>query len=618
MLGTAPRGARRIPLLTATLFAANLGFFAATWAAGGTEEPAVLALYGAKVVPLIEAGEYWRVVSSAFLHIGPVHLLLNLYALYLLGAFVERAYGIRRALAIYTAGAAAGGCASTLLSPTLSAGASGAIFGLLGVTLLFGFRNRRRLSPESQRMFWSWLLPFFILSIVLSFLSNIIDNWAHLGGLVGGVLAALPWGNPAERKPLGAAASAAATAAAVAAGALVVASLGFAVRSAASDGIWTEAELRTVEDPATGIRFRVPLHWKELTPEDSTTDFVFTDRLGGAVNVQVRPYVTTLADLEALVQSEVRGMRSAKEGGGLVVAPGRTRLAGADAVRVVFDVREERVTIRRELYFVAAKGRSVILSLDARQNVERLYRPVFAAIQGSLVLRDDTPLVQGWALLGAGKAREALAPLERAASGPRPLLALRALVRAHQALGDGARALHWAGRALRLAPADAQARIDFIEALQAAGRKDDAARFLAEARRQAASDPRTLFSLAQVAMQQERWAEAIAIYEEVITIRRDLYTAYNNLAWLLATATDRSLRNPDRAVKLAKVAVEGRAWKEPAFIDTLAEALYASGRAAEAAATEEKAVALEPQNEIYRKQLEKFRRSAGGRRDGGK
>src|SRR5438552_18962904 len=129
MLGRPPEGGsafRSIPPLTAALFALNTAFFLAMAIAGGTESPAVLVLFGAKIGPLIEAGEWWRLVSSAFLHIGPWHFLLNVYALYLLGRFVERVYGVRRSLVIYAAGAAGGGALSTLVWPPLSAGAAGA------------------------------------------------------------------------------------------------------------------------------------------------------------------------------------------------------------------------------------------------------------------------------------------------------------------------------------------------------------------------------------------------------------------------------------------------------------------------------------------------------------
>ena len=140
-----------MPPITLVLFVLNLVAFAATELSGGSTEAPVLALFGAKVSGLVAAGEWWRVVTSAFLHIGPIHFVINAYALVLLGSFVERSYGAARMLVFYVGGVLGGGIASALLSPHISAGASGAIMGLLGVAMWFAYRNRARLSPAAQR-----------------------------------------------------------------------------------------------------------------------------------------------------------------------------------------------------------------------------------------------------------------------------------------------------------------------------------------------------------------------------------------------------------------------------------------------------------------------------------
>jgi membrane associated rhomboid family serine protease/Flp pilus assembly protein TadD len=604
-----PVARHRVPPLTTVLLGLNLGLFLATALAGGTEEPAVLALFGAKVTALVEEGEIWRVVSAAFLHIGPLHLVLNAYALYLLGGFVERAYGFRRMLGIYAAGAAGGGVVSTLLSPAMSAGASGAVLGLLGTTLWFAYRNRERLPQRSQRLFWTWLLPFFVASLLLSFLSEIIDNWAHLGGLGGGLLAAVPWGNPALRR-MSRSGRAVATGVALAAGGLLVACLGFAVSSAARGALWAEARWRNLDDPALGLRLQLPAAWKEVSAEEGLRQS-FVDRLGGGVRLQVRPFVSGAAETEALVQAELRGLTSSSPSAKLVRGPEPILLAARSATRLVVDESDERLTVRSEIYFVPGRGRAVILSLDAREPVVHLYRDAFERIGASLAVRDDSSLLEGWALLGAGDARAAARKLEVAASGPRPFLALRALGSALRRLGDTARSLEVALRASSLAPADPLARLDLIEALHAAGRGADAKRLFTEARALVSRDGRLLFALGQTVYQLGWESEAIEAFKEVVSLRRDLYAAHNALAWLLATAKDRSLRDPEGAVRLARVAVEGHRWQEPAFLDTLAEAQYVAGRPQEAVATQKKAVDLSPRDDYYRKQLEKFRMAAG-------
>ena len=103
---------------------------------GSSEAPYTLAQFGANVPGLVKAGEWWRLVASVFLHVGPLHLLFNLYALYLFGAFVERLAGRWEMFVVFMVAGICGSAASTWLgNPALSAGASGAIMGLLGAAI---------------------------------------------------------------------------------------------------------------------------------------------------------------------------------------------------------------------------------------------------------------------------------------------------------------------------------------------------------------------------------------------------------------------------------------------------------------------------------------------------
>jgi len=182
--------------------------------------------FGAKNRLLIESGEPWRLVTAAFLHEGGLHLLFNLYALWILGGFCEPIYGRARFLIIYVASAIGCSLASTVLTQQPSVGASGAIFGLLGAALVFGFRHRRDLPTDMGRRLRGSLVFWLVVNLALGWIFPFIDHWGHLGGLVTGIAAALMTGNAVIR-PRGS--PAAVRAWAFGAAAIVVLSLGLGV-----------------------------------------------------------------------------------------------------------------------------------------------------------------------------------------------------------------------------------------------------------------------------------------------------------------------------------------------------------------------------------------------------
>jgi membrane associated rhomboid family serine protease len=132
-------------------------------------------------------GEYWRLWSVTVLHADPLHLIFNMYALYLAGTIVERWYGSLRFLAFYLACAAAGSVASFVFGPAnFGVGASGAVFGLFGVLLAAG-RIHHPIDRQSRGIV-SQLMFLVVINIVLGFASGgSIDNAAHLGGLAAGL-----------------------------------------------------------------------------------------------------------------------------------------------------------------------------------------------------------------------------------------------------------------------------------------------------------------------------------------------------------------------------------------------------------------------------------------------
>jgi membrane associated rhomboid family serine protease len=151
--------------------------------------------------PLVEAGEWWRVMSAAVLHASLMHVAFNMYALYLFGPRLERQVGSVPFAVAYAGFAAAGGAAfyfvGGLDSPP-AVGASGAIFGLFGVWTAATWRIRH--TPAGRAMFGQLVLLLAINAALTLFIRNIAWE-AHLGGFVAGVLVGLAWGQWAAGRP---------------------------------------------------------------------------------------------------------------------------------------------------------------------------------------------------------------------------------------------------------------------------------------------------------------------------------------------------------------------------------------------------------------------------------
>jgi rhomboid protease GluP len=145
-----------------------------------------LELYGARINDFIRAGELWRFITPALLHASIPHILFNMYALIVLGAGLERNFGHWRFLTLYVLGAFTGNVLSFLLSSGYSVGASTAIFGLVGAEGIFLFQNRKLFGNQFGRAIGNVV---FVVAINLFLgLSPGIDNWGHVGGLLGGLI----------------------------------------------------------------------------------------------------------------------------------------------------------------------------------------------------------------------------------------------------------------------------------------------------------------------------------------------------------------------------------------------------------------------------------------------
>ncbi len=181
------------PTATRALLIANVAVFLAMIVAGylwygtlrGTEDLNVLVRFGAKVNELVAAGQWWRLFTAMFLHIGVLHILFNLYALNALGPLVEGYFGHARFLAIYLIGGLYGSLASYAFSPAISAGASGAIFGLAGALIVYFLRYRANFGARGRALLQNMFIIIGI-NLVFGLSARGIDNWGHIGGLIGG------------------------------------------------------------------------------------------------------------------------------------------------------------------------------------------------------------------------------------------------------------------------------------------------------------------------------------------------------------------------------------------------------------------------------------------------
>jgi rhomboid protease GluP len=142
---------------------------------------------GAKVNPYIAAGEYWRLFTATLLHDGIIHLMFNLYALFALGPMLEAYIGPRRFLIIYLLGGLFGSLLSYAFSDSVSVGASGAIFGIIGATTVYFFRYRNNFGAQGRAILQN-MVVVIVINLIFGLSAGYIDNWGHMGGLLGGAL----------------------------------------------------------------------------------------------------------------------------------------------------------------------------------------------------------------------------------------------------------------------------------------------------------------------------------------------------------------------------------------------------------------------------------------------
>lgn len=163
---------------------------------GMGNDTGVLIKYGANLDVLVKNGEYYRLLTSMFLHSGLLHLFFNMYALYIIGPQVESFFGKTKYLIIYLLSGISGSLLSVAFNVnTVSVGASGAIFGLFGALLYFGYNYRGYLGNVIK----SQILPVVIINLIFGFISTGVDVAGHIGGLIGGIIVSSVLGSSDEK-----------------------------------------------------------------------------------------------------------------------------------------------------------------------------------------------------------------------------------------------------------------------------------------------------------------------------------------------------------------------------------------------------------------------------------
>lgn len=145
-----------------------------------------LAVWGVKANELIMHGQVWRLITPVFLHGSIFHIAFNMYALFYLGTTLERFYRHWRFLALFLLSGFAGNVISFMFSPNPSLGASTAIFGLLGAEGVLLYQNRELFGNIVRRAL-SQVIMIAVVNLLIGLRPG-IDNWGHIGGLIGGAL----------------------------------------------------------------------------------------------------------------------------------------------------------------------------------------------------------------------------------------------------------------------------------------------------------------------------------------------------------------------------------------------------------------------------------------------
>lgn len=190
----------REPYVTWLLLAVTVFVFVLETLSGGSTSTGTLVNFGAKVTPLIQDGQWWRLITPIFLHIGIFHILMNGFTLYIMGKSLEPLMGHWRFFVLYILSGIVGNLASFAFGGyyTISAGASTSLFGTFAAFLSFALIYR-----ENQG-FWELgksFLTLIVLNLLISLVGSNFDIWGHIGGIIGGFFLGVVLGLPKSTRP---------------------------------------------------------------------------------------------------------------------------------------------------------------------------------------------------------------------------------------------------------------------------------------------------------------------------------------------------------------------------------------------------------------------------------
>lgn len=229
----------------------------ATEAAGGSQNTMTLVRFGANVPDLVKNGQWWRLVTSVFLHVGAMHLLFNMYACFLFGGFVERLAGRWQAWVVFIVAGICGSLASAVIGDyNVSAGASGGIFGLLGAAIVMTL-TFKDLPAHTRRMYLFNFIFIAAINFLYGRVEANIDELAHAGGMVSGALVGLmlrPIGVPGAHKTFFKVAG-------IALLGVVAASAGFAMKSVADFDVKPQQGHLAITSPDKSFKIAIPEEW---------------------------------------------------------------------------------------------------------------------------------------------------------------------------------------------------------------------------------------------------------------------------------------------------------------------------------------------------------------------
>lgn len=280
---------RRRLLLTQGFIAATIVVWFLTERAGSSTDARTLLRFGANMPALALHGQWWRLASSIFLHVGFMHLLFNAYACYLFGSFVERMTGRWSTFTILILSGVSGSAASAFFGEwfgrnAISAGASGAVFGLLGAAIVVVLRLPGYFTKRQRRFYAFNLIFIAAINMLFGLFEKNVDNLAHAGGFATGLLCGIALmagiNHPGRRSGWRLAAFfSVIILAASAVGALYNFSTGGYPRR--------PPPMKTVSGPKGEWRITVPVFWnKEISTEQTV---IFTDPLGPKFSIQAGP-----------------------------------------------------------------------------------------------------------------------------------------------------------------------------------------------------------------------------------------------------------------------------------------------------------------------------------------